>query len=112
MDKGLYSTNCLELIISQYTFNKPFVRHRNHLVDVPRRSQKEDYKSQRAHFRLGRVTANQKRPGFMAALRGAGPTRLASSKCHDFTADHGSSSGARGTASGERKEEGGKKRRS
>lgn len=40
--------------------------------------------------------------GFIVDVWGTGPARLASSKCHDFTADHGSS-GVRGGAPLEKK---------
>lgn len=46
----------------------------------------------------------------MFAMSGTGPARLASSKCHDFTAEHGFSSGVKGRAVGRRREKKEKKK--
>ncbi|CAK6951729.1 unnamed protein product [Scomber scombrus] len=43
--------------------------------------------------KFGLQSASKPREEAAAAIWGTGPTRLASSECHDFTADHGSSSG-------------------
>lgn len=62
----------------------------------------KNYISQYARFRLGSIPANEKPSGFMVAMWGTGPARLASSKCHDFTVDHGFSSGVRRESTGKR----------
>lgn len=56
----------------------------------------ENYNSRHACFRIWRILTNQMHFGITVAVRGTGPARPASSKCHDFTADHRFSSGVRG----------------
>lgn len=63
----------------------------------------ENCNSRHTLFRIQRLSANPIAFGITVAVCGTGPARPASSKCHDFTVDHGLSSGVRGGSTGKKK---------